>query len=420
MSTEPRAQALQRALANPERLAALAESGLLDKPAHATLERYCRVVTKALGVPIGLVSLVDDHRQFFAGAVGLAGGLRETPLSHSFCKHVVEDGALLVVEDARRHPRVAGNGAVVDLNVVAYAGQPIVTPEGHVLGSFCAIDGEPRRWSERELEILADLAESVGAEIELMRRAERAERSEQELASINEELEAQLAQQGSATQTAAHDLRTPLSVLTFGVTHLLSHDASRSYPELARLIATMKRNVAHATSLVASMQDITRLAGDLGAVGPVDACQVAAEVCEDLLAGADGLAIDCLSPEQAVQVWANATDLRRCFENLIGNAKRFAAGHIRVEVAALDDEVVMAVEDDGPGLPDSAAYRQVWERNVRFHADTGRSGSGLGLAVVREMIERHGGRVWAQASRRLGGARFVIALSQHRAPRDPA
>ena len=116
------------------------------------------------------VSLVEADRQFFKSATGLdhlATDQRQTPLSHSFCQHTVISGEPLIVPDARTHTLVRDNPAVSELGVVAYAGIPLITSQGHVLGSFCAIDTQPRHWSDDDVALLTDLAAAVMTEIEL-------------------------------------------------------------------------------------------------------------------------------------------------------------------------------------------------------------------------------------------------------------
>jgi PAS domain S-box-containing protein len=152
------------------RLAALRRSALLETAGDPAFDRLARLAARALGAPVGLVSLVAADRQVFAGQVGLpepVASRRVTPLSHSFCRHVVAAGEALVVEDARDHPVVGDNLAVRDLGVVAYAGVPVRSPDGHVLGSLCAIDAQPRPWTADDLAALADLAAAVETEIEL-------------------------------------------------------------------------------------------------------------------------------------------------------------------------------------------------------------------------------------------------------------
>ena len=182
--TAPRA----RALDDTDRLAALRHSALLDTPVEAAFDRLTRLATTILGVPVSLVSLVDGDRQFFKSAIGLPepwASRRETPLSHSFCQHVVRDAMPLVVADARLDPLLSTNLAISELGVVAYAGIPIMTSDGYALGSFCAIDSKPRAWTEHEIGILGELTALVVSEIELRAALGRAE----ELAARNREVQ---------------------------------------------------------------------------------------------------------------------------------------------------------------------------------------------------------------------------------------
>lgn len=155
---------------DPKRLSALARTGLMDGPPEGAYDRLTRLATRVLHAPVALVSLVDDHRQFFKSAQGLPepwASRRETPLTHSFCQHVVRYARPLVVPDARRDPLVSRNLAIRDLGVIAYLGVPLATPEGHALGAFCVIDGRPRGWTEYELEVVTELATSTITEVEL-------------------------------------------------------------------------------------------------------------------------------------------------------------------------------------------------------------------------------------------------------------
>lgn len=157
-------------LDDPDRLASLSDTGLMNSPPEQRFDRLTRITARALGVPVSLISLVDEKRQFFKSAIGLSepwNSLRETPLSHSFCQHVVMSGAPLLVSDARSHPLVCDNLAIPDMGVEAYLGIPLMSTDGQVLGSLCAIDGKPREWSEEDVETLADFAKLVEEQINL-------------------------------------------------------------------------------------------------------------------------------------------------------------------------------------------------------------------------------------------------------------
>lgn len=187
---------LLRVVRNISRLGALQRTGLLDSPPDAAFDRLTRLALKIIRTPVALVSLVDSDRQFFTSAVGLPEpwkSRRATPLTHSFCKHVVATACELVVSDARAHPLLCGNMAVQDLGIVAYAGAPLVTADGYALGSLCVVDTKPREWTEADLETLRELTAIAVREIELrelLRETESARRdAEMRLQEIKERAE---------------------------------------------------------------------------------------------------------------------------------------------------------------------------------------------------------------------------------------
>ena len=157
------------ALEDPARLAALERLDVIEGRPDAGFDRYTALAAEMLDAPSALVSLVESERQLFASTHADGppwADLRQTPLSYSFCKHAVESGEPLVIPDARDEPLVAGNPAIEELGVIAYAGAPIITREELALGTLCVIDRERRDWTPHQVELLSDLAGAVANEIE--------------------------------------------------------------------------------------------------------------------------------------------------------------------------------------------------------------------------------------------------------------
>ncbi|HUN09066.1 MAG TPA: GAF domain-containing protein [Aggregatilineales bacterium] len=152
-------------ISDQDRLKALMDLALIDADEETVFNRLTDLASRIVGAPISVMSMVGNDYQFFKSAVGI-GDLKSTPLSHSFCKHVVADSAPLVVDDARQHPVLHDNGAIKDLNVIGYLGFPLKIASGKTLGSFCVIDNQPRHWSDEDIEIMRELAEMVKYEIE--------------------------------------------------------------------------------------------------------------------------------------------------------------------------------------------------------------------------------------------------------------
>ena len=174
---------------NAARLEALRRTLLLDSPPEEVFDRLTRLATSVLHVPGAMVSLVDGNRQFFKSSVGLPepwASLRETPLTHSFCKHAVASGEPFVVSDARQDPIVRDNLGVSELGIIAYAGVPLTSTEGFTLGSFCVMDAKPREWTEEDIEVLKTLAASAITEIGARRLTEDLKRLSTDLQHVVE------------------------------------------------------------------------------------------------------------------------------------------------------------------------------------------------------------------------------------------
>ena len=142
-------------------------SPLLDAPPQEAFDRYTRLARQVVSAPVALITLLDVDRQFFLSCTGLPGewqAARQTPLTHSFCQHVVASGEPLIVEDARLHPQLKDNLAITDLSVIAYLGIPLFMEEKSI-GSFCVIDNMPRHWTEHEVTVMKEMAQLVASEI---------------------------------------------------------------------------------------------------------------------------------------------------------------------------------------------------------------------------------------------------------------
>jgi diguanylate cyclase (GGDEF)-like protein len=150
------------------RLEALRCYSILDTPAEPKFDRIVRLAARLLDMPISLVSLVDETRQWFKAKVGLDAV--ETPRSIAFCAHAIQDDSVMVVEDAGLDPRFIDNPLVTgDPLIRFYAGAPLTTDDGYKLGTLCVIDRVPRQLTFEQTMLLEDLAGLVVDEMELRR-----------------------------------------------------------------------------------------------------------------------------------------------------------------------------------------------------------------------------------------------------------
>lgn len=167
---------------------ALDELQILDTPPERGFDELTQLAALYFDTPIALVSLIDRDRQWFKSRQGL--DVTQTPRDIAFCNTAIQSGDVLVVNDALDDPRFANNPLVLQApHVRFYAGAPLISSEGHALGTLCVIDRMPRSFTTGQREILASLSRQVIAQMELRSEHERVRRNKVELQSTKAQLE---------------------------------------------------------------------------------------------------------------------------------------------------------------------------------------------------------------------------------------
>jgi GAF domain-containing protein len=155
-----------------QRLAALREYHILDTAAEQTYDDITALAAYLCDVPIALISLVDESRQWFKSKLGL--NQQETPRDVAFCAHAILQTEPLIVRDALKDPRFADSALVTrSPHIRFYAAFPLASPEGFTLGTLCAIDRKPRHLSAEQKRAMQALARQVMALLELRRVSAR-------------------------------------------------------------------------------------------------------------------------------------------------------------------------------------------------------------------------------------------------------
>ena len=150
----------------PERLKALARYQVLDTAPEAAFDDLARLAAQICGTPVALISFVDEHRQWFKSRIGL--GATETPREQSVCAHAILQPGVTIIRDASQDARFADNPLVTGPEQMRfYAGTPLVTPQGHALGTLCVIDRRRRHLSAEQLDALLALGRQVVTQLEL-------------------------------------------------------------------------------------------------------------------------------------------------------------------------------------------------------------------------------------------------------------
>jgi GAF domain-containing protein len=218
-------------ISDPDRLNELRATGLLDGRSIPALDGLTALAQRLLRAQVATVSLVDDEFQHFVSWTGPnapEGG--RIPLSQSFCRYAVATGERLMVPDTGKSPLLSPLPALTNGGWGAYAGAPLESPSGHLLGTLCVVGTEPRDWSHEDEEVLSELAAIATAEIDFRLHARTM----------------------SAVEMLVRELGEPVELLGDSVKRL-SGDAERGAPA-----ARIERLAAQAHDRFDSVESLAR------------------------------------------------------------------------------------------------------------------------------------------------------------------
>ena len=326
----------------------------------------------------------------------------------------------VIVEDITNHKLFAGKPSLQtlsDAGVRAVQSLPLLSSTGKLLGVLSTHFGEPHRPSEQELRLMDLLARQTADYLERKRVEEEREQLLSREHDLREAAEEANRLKDEFLAIMSHELRNPLNVILGYAELLLRSEEIKKSDGLKRMADAVKRNAVSQSKLIRDLLDLSRLrSGKLElnreTVSPVTSIENAIETVR-MDAASKEITIEVDAPDDLLFVKADPVRLEQIIWNLLNNSVKFTpkGGRIIVRLEEDTNEIVLTVSDNGQGI-DTSFLPHIFEIFRQADAGTNRAqaGMGIGLAVVQQLVELHGGSVNAYSAGPNKGATFTIKL----------
>lgn len=397
-----------------ERLAALKRYNILDTLPENAFDDATKLVSYVCGVPIAHISFIDANRQWFKSEIGI--GVTEVPREISFCQYTIMESEMVEINDTFLNERFKDDPNVIDgFKIRFYAGIPLTTPDGYNIGTICAIDQVTKQLNDNQRNALSIIAKHVMNQLELRMK-------NFQLATQKKIAERAVFAKDSFLANMSHEIRTPLNAI-IGFTDLLAQtkldiiqrdyiDSIQIAEENLLLVINdiLDLSKIESGNLIIDAQPFN-LRKTLKHIYDLLKVKVPAEVEFNLFLDAD-------MPEMVI---GDQGRLNQILVNLTGNALKFTQeGEVTVSVKKIDEtedhySLRFSVKDTGIGIQEDK-LKTIFDRFTQAEESTTRrfGGTGLGLNIVKQLIELHNAEINVK-SRQGHGSEFFFVLTYKKA-----
>ncbi len=380
-----------------KRLAALKEYDILDTEPEKDFDELVALASAICETPISTITLIDEGRQWHKAKLGVTD--REGNRDYAFCAHAILDDEIMIVPDATKDDRFFDNPWVTGSpDIRFYAGMPLVNTEGYKLGTLCVIDRKPKNLSESQMLSLRVLGKQAMKQLELRRKLTELQR----LNDINNKL----------LSVISHDLRSPFSSL-YGLLEMVErYDLPPE--EFKNMIPNVKKGFTSANGLLTNLLEwaTTQFEQNVIARKPIALDQVVNQVTESnsqLFQQKENKIINEINSD--LKPVGDENMIKAVLRNLMMNANKFTQnGTITLSAKESGNKIVTCVADSGVGIaPEHTGKLFSWGHRSSTNGTKGEKGSGFGLLVCKEFVEKNGGQMWFTSE--LGkGSQFYFSL----------
>lgn len=384
------------------RVKALYDYDILDTFTENEYEFITMMASRICHTPVALITLLDKKRQWIKSSFGF--NIKETPRELSFCNYTILDPENVnVVSDLRVDDRYKNNPLVTgEPHAVFYAGAPLVTPEGFVLGSLCVLDAKVSTLSHEQQETLKALAKQVIIVMELRKKNKSLQLSETELKKANKKL-------GEFAKFVSHDMKTPLANITMlSKGFQISHKDTLDEQSIG-YISIIEKSALELLDFIDKMLKKSLETEDAAPEKSTNTLSVLNKTIEFLAPSED---IEINIKGNFANLPVDELSLQQVFQNLITNAIKYndkPKASIKI-IGDQDNEYhYFYISDNGSGIA-KTNLKKIFSNKTLDKTDRyGNKGTGVGLSKVKSILESLGGHI-SVASKLKVGTDFKVCI----------
>jgi signal transduction histidine kinase len=379
-----------------KRLEKLYTYEIINTHAEEEFDNIANLAASIFNCPSAFISFVDSDTVFFKSNLN---SLKENvvPRKYSLCSLTILDNEVTMIEDASQYddlmesPYVSPEGGIR-----FYAGAPLITKEGYKLGSICVIDDKPRKATESQLAILTHLSKVVMEKLESRANTKK-------LIEIHTEY----------INRTVHDMKNYLSNLLMA-TDLLN--GVKLEKEFENLPAIINRNAKNLSSRMDYMLNLSKIESGAYTLS-IQHCNISKIVEEvinnySVVSNAKGQKI-IKEFEGDIFINADCKAMTEIFENLFSNAVKYSNPGTEIIISLKENEkdILVSFKDNGQGLSEND-LKNLFIRYAKLSSvpTAKESSNGVGLTIVKILVELHKGKIWAESEGKNKGTTFFVSL----------
>ncbi|AGH43047.1 GAF domain-containing hybrid sensor histidine kinase/response regulator [Paraglaciecola psychrophila] len=367
------------------RLKALYDYDVLDTEAEKIFDDLTQLAAQICNTPITLISLIDSDRQWFKSKVGLDA--EETSRDIAFCSHAIHHEEIFEVEDTLKDKRFFDNPLVTSgPNIRFYAGTPLVSPDGHAIGTLCVIDDKPNKLTPDQRQALEVLGRCVISQMELRKKIKELERANQHKTEF--------------LSNMSHELRTPLNAIIGFSRLMLDNVIYHTLPvKFSEYIGHIDYSGRRLLSVVNSVIDLNKIEAGMMQVEFESIC------LRTFIKDLEGM-LAIMAKEKDVEFSVDVNDnlprlltidqakISQIITNLAHNAIKFtnSGKWVKVELSLNNEQFVITVTDQGEGIS-FIDQTKLFNKFQQVGQTKSSEGSGLGLSITQGLVEILGGTI---------------------------